>query len=517
MDRISGAGHVARMFVAEDAGQNRPPTEITAQWLNNVQEEIMAVIEGQGLAPDVVTMNQLATAIKMIFQKSTPNSVAASGTVNAITANFDPAITALTNHLRLTVRASGANTTTTPTFTPASATIAAKTIVKGHNQPLVAGDISGAGFRADLQYDLTLDKWVLLNPAMGVSASGASGADLQAQTYTAFTTAGVSGTFTLTPTPAITAYAANQRFRIKFHVAGTGTDTINISAKGAKNIKQYDSTGAKVAPVIAANALFDIEYDGVDFVILDPLPLQRQIQPITATVAANALTLGLSSTTLDFRAPALTTGAVNTRSVAAALSLVVPSGATLGTVSGRSERLVLLAIDNAGTVELAVANLAGGVNLDETTLISTTAISAAASSASVIYSTTARANVPFRVVGFVGITQAAAGTWATAPTVIQGAGGNAMMSMQSIGYGQNWQDVTASRSLSTTYYNTTGSPIAVFIVTGSNGTTVTINGIALITTSVVNSLYYPWSFIVPPGGSYSVASGNSVNKWLELR
>ena len=143
-----------------------------------------------------------------------------------------------------------------------------------------------------------------------------------------------------------------------------------------------------------------------------------------ATVAANALTLNLAATSIDFRSPTLSSGTINTRAFSA-LSLVVPSTATLGTVNAQAARLVLIAIDNSGTVELAVVNLSGGNNLDETTLISTTAISAAATANNVIYSTTGRTNIPFRVVGFIDITEATAGTWATAPTTIQGAGGQA--------------------------------------------------------------------------------------------
>ena len=95
---------------------------------------------------------------------------------------------------------------------------------------------------------------------------------LQKQTYTAFTTAGAAPNFTLTPAPAITAYTAGQRFRVKFHAAGAGADVLNVSGLGNKSLKQYDSTGAKVGAVIAANQLADVEYDGVDMVILDALP-----------------------------------------------------------------------------------------------------------------------------------------------------------------------------------------------------------------------------------------------------
>ena len=105
---------------------------------------------------------------------------------------------------------------------------------------------------------------------------------IQTQTYTAFTTAGAAPNFTLTPSPAIIAYTPGQRFRVKFHAAGNGADVLNISALGSKSLKQYDSTGAKVAAVITANMLVDVEYDGVDFVLLDRLPIAHGQQKFTA-------------------------------------------------------------------------------------------------------------------------------------------------------------------------------------------------------------------------------------------
>lgn len=108
-------------------------------------------------------------------QNASAISSAAGGTADAITGSYTPAITALTNGMTLYVRAGSANATTTPTFTPNSGTLAAKTIVKGANSALAPGDIAGAGHWLDLQYDATLDKVVLLNPATGlVSATSAS-------------------------------------------------------------------------------------------------------------------------------------------------------------------------------------------------------------------------------------------------------------------------------------------------------------------------------------------------------
>lgn len=110
-----------------------------------------------------------------------------------------------------------------------------------------------------------------------VATYGVAAAQLQSQTFTAFSAGGTSTAVTLTPTPALTAYTAAQRFRIKFSVAAGANPTINISGLGPKNLKQYDSTGAKIAAVFAASQLSDAEYDGTDWVLLDQLPVNSKI------------------------------------------------------------------------------------------------------------------------------------------------------------------------------------------------------------------------------------------------
>lgn len=256
---------------------------------------------------------------------------------------------------------------------------------------------------------------------------------------------------------------------------------------------------------------------------LDATAKPGKIQDIDASVSGNDLTVTINPATLDFRSATLTDGTPVSRALASAALLVVPSGATLGTVNATSARLAILAIDNAGTLEAAIVNLAGGNNLDETTLISTTAISTSADSSNVIYSTTARTNVAFRVVGFIDITEATAGTWATAPTLVQGTGGQALAALSSLGYGQNWQDVGASRASGVTYYNSTGKPISVAITcysaSSSSSSTLNIGGVIIQRTSLpVNNLGSIYG-IVPPGFSYLVTfTGTSpIVTWFELR
>jgi hypothetical protein len=319
-----------------------------------------------------------------------------------------------------------------------------------------------------------------------------------------------------------------------------------------------------------------------------------KIQPVTASVAANALTLTVNPTVLDFRSSTLTSGTVNTRAIAAATSVTVPFGSTLNTINAVPAQLAILAIDNAGTVEAAVANIANGANLDETTLIDTIAIDTVAvftgsiavttglltvtavasgtitlgmsiggallpqgvvitafgtgtggtgtystnyytavASGSItgktgngIYSTVARTGVPFRVVGFVKITTATAGTWVTAPSTIQGVGGQALTALSSIGYGQIWQDVktTPGRVAGTTYTNSTGKPIQVAITcTGvqSQNATLVVGGVNVMQTGIGIS-NVAWlgnvSGVVPIGATYSlVVVGATLSLWTELR
>lgn len=250
----------------------------------------------------------------------------------------------------------------------------------------------------------------------------------------------------------------------------------------------------------------------------------KQIQTVDYTLSGNALTLKLAPTTLAFRSTTLTSGTPTLVSNAAEITTTISSGSTGGTVSGVQSDIVIIAINNAGTTELAWCNLSGGINLDETTLINTTAEggAGAADSATVIYSTTARTGVAFRVVGLFRSTQTTAGTWAQTPSLVQPIGGQALAAMQSVGFGQTWQDLTVSRSLSTTYYNTTGRTIQIHVhcTMGDsiNAVTLTISGLAL-PGNVGNPTNAGFNTaLVPPGASYSASAPvATLAKWSELR
>ena len=104
------------------------------------------------------------------------NVASAGGTADALTVTFGSTIRAwsLIAGIPFWVRASSANATTTPTL--AANGLAAKTYVKGAGSALAVGDIAGAGHWLLQQYDASLDKLVLLNPATGVTNTAAAAA-----------------------------------------------------------------------------------------------------------------------------------------------------------------------------------------------------------------------------------------------------------------------------------------------------------------------------------------------------
>lgn len=178
MDRISTLSKAPDLFGAGkhgfrdgNLGLGIAPTAFNAEWFNGMQEELVAgLVENAGLVPAALTRTQVRQAIEIMIRKAAGSVAVAAGTADALTGDFSQDVTALVNGMAVRVKAAFANVTTTPTF-QADAT-AAKTIVKGANVALVPGDIAGAGHWLDLQYDQALDKWVLLNPSLGVNALG---------------------------------------------------------------------------------------------------------------------------------------------------------------------------------------------------------------------------------------------------------------------------------------------------------------------------------------------------------
>lgn len=114
---------------------------------------------------DIDTLSrQLETAISSV---SSLLIAEADGSADALTAHFTPTVKELENGLLVHVRAKEKNTGTSPTFNADET--GAKPVIKGNNLKLEMADIAGAGHWLEMQYDKALDKWVLQNPAKGIT------------------------------------------------------------------------------------------------------------------------------------------------------------------------------------------------------------------------------------------------------------------------------------------------------------------------------------------------------------
>ena len=96
---------------------------------------------------------------------------------------------------------------------------------------------------------------------------------------------------------------------------------------------------------------------------------------------------------------------------------------------------------------------------------------------------------------------------------------------QAFGIGQTWQDVTASRTLATTYTNSTSKPIYVIVVNDfqnyGDPVEVFVNNIKLLSVDQGNGVGWlgNTSFVVPAGQTYRVTKEvyPNIQSWVELR
>ena len=159
----------------------------------------------------------------------------AGGTADAITGTYTPAPTSVTDGDLFFVRASAANATTTPTFTPNSGVVTARTIVKGANTALAAGDINGDGHEIILRYRASDTKYVLLNPYASTPAASDTASGIVELATTTETITGTDATRATTPDSvaalwekaADVASASTVTFGDGgyFHITGTATIT----------------------------------------------------------------------------------------------------------------------------------------------------------------------------------------------------------------------------------------------------------------------------------------------------
>jgi hypothetical protein len=250
----------------------------------------------------------------------------------------------------------------------------------------------------------------------------------------------------------------------------------------------------------------------------------------TASTASALISASLGTGKVDFRNAALTNGTPVEYNVTSALSLAMNStAASLGATTAVATSLIYAIVYAAGVPQLAVCNLTGGLQLDETNLITTTAIGSGSTAANVWYSTSAISTPSqYRIVGRVDATWTSGTGWSS-PTLVQPVGvGEAMASTNSIGYALPIS-VMGSRAVGTTYYNNNLAKPRWVHYTGTN-TSGTSSAIITVITPLGSIQYvghpsqntagaaHQVSAPIPPGCGYNITGQTgteTIGTWLE--
>jgi hypothetical protein len=232
-------------------------------------------------------------------------------------------------------------------------------------------------------------------------------------------------------------FAVNNQSTGTITLDGSGSQTIDGSATqvigaGSGCILKTDGTNWFTYGLRAPQ----ITTSGANWGFTEPINLQ-----LTASVASNILTVSVKTgagndpssgdpVLIPFRSTTLASGAPVWRTLTAALNISTNAvGATLGTQNSVPFRFWIDFFDNAGTVVMALWHSGAGATVptlkasNESTLQSTTGISAAATSSGVFYTPNgvSLANKAFRHAGFLEYSAglATAGTYNIAPTTVQ--------------------------------------------------------------------------------------------------
>lgn len=220
---------------------------------------------------------------------------------------------------------------------------------------------------------------------------------------------------------------------------------------------------------------------------------------LSATVGSGNLTVTLrvkdgssapSSTNkvgIGFRNATLTTGGFTYVEATSAINVTLPSGGTLGFANSATGYIFVYAINNAGTMELA---LASSSFFDEGIVHSTTGIGTGSDSANVLYSGSGRVDVAIRLIGRITI-QHGAGTWSNSPTVIT------LWSPEL----RNFQSISSYVSGGQTYLHVDGANSTTFDV-DANLTESTFESVGPTGSSATNV----WTAMddIPPGSKIAV-------------
>jgi hypothetical protein len=200
------------------------------------------------------------------------------------------------------------------------------------------------------------------------------------------------------------------------------TGTITVTPNASDNFTGVASGGSVAIPP-GASCWISTNAAGSALWLLDcstPTPA------FTANASANALTLTFSMPQVVFRSPTAANGLPQPAIPSGALSVTIPSGATLGTQNSVPFRVWVFLAYNSGTPVLGVATCSTPTSIFpcaawETIPQTGTAISNGSGTAGTLYTASGVTGDAIRILGYADYANGlvTAGTWASGPTSLQ--------------------------------------------------------------------------------------------------
>jgi hypothetical protein len=244
------------------------------------------------------------------------------------------------------------------------------------------------------------------NNLLGWDALGASIIN-----YTGMASAAVSAAMAPIVSAATTAAA---RVGLGAAASGANTDITSLASPELGSATATTQAPGDNSTKVATTAFVTVVQNAADARYAGAMP------NFTASTASALISASLGTGKVDFRNAVLSNGTPVEYNLTSTLTLAMNStAASLGATSGVAATLIYAIVYNAGNPQLAVCNLSGGLQLDETNLITTTAIGSVSTAANVWYSATAITTASqYRIVGRVDATWTSGTGWSS-PTLVQ--------------------------------------------------------------------------------------------------
>lgn len=141
--------------------------------------------------------------------------------------------------------------------------LGAKAIIWPDGSALAVNEIV-AGAKVLLVYDGT--SFQIQSP----NASPATSVGVQRQSYSFATDTGAANAYVVTLAPVPASYTTGMRVSFRATNANTAASTINVNGLGTRNIFDHRTLAALSGGEIKTNGIYNIEYDGTQFLLLNP-------------------------------------------------------------------------------------------------------------------------------------------------------------------------------------------------------------------------------------------------------